>query len=188
MSPSRPAREAWVARRAARRAAFRSALREWGRPVGSLVGLLLAYYAYPVQLGATPLALLSLFATGAGLALLGYMMIREVDAIRRGSSMMSASSLAILLMLVVIGFSLAFFILASEAQDQMIGAETRTDALYFTLSTMTTVGFGDVHASGQAARVMVIALMVFNVVVVAALLRAVTARRASELSPPPDSP
>ena len=34
------------------------------------------------------------------------------------------------------------------------------DALYFTMSTIATVGFGDVHATGQAARV-VVTLQIF---------------------------
>ena len=37
---------------------------------------------------------------------------------------------------------------------------TRVDALYFTMSTIATVGFGDVHATGQVARV-VVTLQIF---------------------------
>ena len=32
---------------------------------------------------------------------------------------------------------------------QFAGLHTRVDALYFTMSTIATVGFGDVHATGQ---------------------------------------
>jgi voltage-gated potassium channel len=46
---------------------------------------------------------------------------------------------------------------------------------------MTTVGYGDVHAEGQVARALVCAVIVFNVVVVASLVRAHTARRSSDL-------
>jgi hypothetical protein len=44
--------------------------------------------------------------------------------------------------------------------EQVSGLNTRTDALYFTLVTMATVGFGDIHAEGQFARAMVICLIV----------------------------
>ena len=37
---------------------------------------------------------------------------------------------------------------------------------------MATVGYGDVHAEGQMARALVCVLIVFNVVVVASLVRA----------------
>ena len=39
---------------------------------------------------------------------------------------------------------------------------------------MTTVGYGDVHAEGQLARALVCVLIVFNVVVVASLIRLYT--------------
>ena len=163
-------------------------LREWGRPLLSLVGLVVAYYVYPADFGNAPLAVLELIVAAGGLALLGVMMLREVDHLRRGESVRSLPAIAMLVMLVVVGFSMSFFILAENAPDQMAGVETRTDALYFTLSTMTTVGFGDVHATGQFARVMVISLITFNVVVVATLLRGLTARGAQRPLEPPGSP
>ena len=79
-----------------------------------------------------------------------------------------------LLILLVMAASLTFFLLNQGSPEQVTGLQTRTDALYFTLSTMTTVGFGDVHAEGQLARALVCALIVFNVVVVASLVRAYT--------------
>ena len=39
---------------------------------------------------------------------------------------------------------------------------------------MATVGYGDVHAEGQVARALVCVLIIFNVVVVASLVRAYT--------------
>ena len=81
-----------------------------------------------------------------------------------------------LVILLVMAASLTFFLLNQIRPEQVSGLETRTDALYFTLSTMTTVGYGDVHAEGQLARAMVCVLIVFNVVVVAALVRAYTRR------------
>ena len=42
---------------------------------------------------------------------------------------------------------------------------------------MTTVGYGDIHAEGQLARALVCVLLVFNVVVVASLIRLYTTGR-----------
>lgn len=64
-------------------------------------------------------------------------------------------------------FALADFTVATLHDGQFVGLETRTDALYFTLATLLTVGFGDVHAAGQLARVLVSIQMVFNVLVLA---------------------
>jgi voltage-gated potassium channel len=47
---------------------------------------------------------------------------------------------------------------------QFSDLHTKTDALYFTISTIATVGFGDVHASGQLARAAVTVQIVFNLV------------------------
>ncbi|WP_217997078.1 potassium channel family protein [Kineosphaera limosa] len=80
------------------------------------------------------------------------------------------SSLVILFLAVVIVGSLLFFTLQTHRPQEFVGLETRTDALYFTLTAMTTVGFGDIHAQGQVARAVVSVLLVFDVVFIAALL------------------
>jgi hypothetical protein len=58
----------------------------------------------------------------------------------------------------------------------MDGLQTRTDSLYFTMVTMATIGFGDIHAQGQIARVLVMVLIVFNFVFVGALVSILTGR------------
>ena len=67
-------------------------------------------------------------------------------------------------MAVIVVFSLAYYVLEEQDPSQIDGLHTRIDALYFTVSTLATVGFGDVHAAGQGARVMVLLQMFFNVV------------------------
>jgi voltage-gated potassium channel len=47
---------------------------------------------------------------------------------------------------------------------QFVGLHTKTDALYFTVATISTVGYGDVHAAGQLARTAVTVQIVFNLV------------------------
>ena len=61
---------------------------------------------------------------------------------------------------------------------EFVSLETKTDALYFALTTLATVGFGDVHAEGQIARTLVIIQMVFNVVVLTRAAQALLASRA----------
>jgi hypothetical protein len=154
----------------------------WARPVWCALGLLVAYYAFPVGWGdSLPWLVVSLLSTAGGLALLGVTMVKEVGSLRRGDDHLSTQTLSMLLVLLVMSFSLAFFLLDIISPGQIADLSTRTDALYFTLSTMATVGYGDVHAQGQVARAMVCGLIAFNVVVVAALLRVHTARRAGEV-------
>lgn len=154
---------------------MRRVVTAWARPGWSAVGLLLAYYAVPVSWGGAKAAVvISLGLTAAGLLLLATMMVLEVRNVRRGGKGRSDRVVAMMLMLLIVSFSMAFYLLELTAPDEMDGLATRTDALYFTLSTMATVGFGDVHASGQVARALVCVLIAFSAVVVAALVRAHT--------------
>ncbi|MEU5875303.1 potassium channel family protein [Glycomyces sp. NPDC047369] len=68
----------------------------------------------------------------------------------------------------VLVFALADYGLAVHRPDEFAGLATRVDALYFALSTLLTVGFGDVHAQGQIARTLLTVQMAFNVTVIAA--------------------
>jgi len=150
----------------------------WSRPIWSLVGLLVAYYAFPVEWteGSPAIVLLSIVGTVGGVVLVGTMMARELGSVRRGEPGRGLRGLSMLLILLVMAASLTFFLLNEARPEQITGLQTRTDALYFTLTTMTTVGFGDVHAEGQVARALVCVLITFNVVVVASLVRAYTMR------------
>ena len=72
---------------------------------------------------------------------------------------------------------------------------TRTDALYFTLTIFSTVGFGDIHATSQTARAVVMAQLVLNLILYGLGLRMLTqavqtgvARRLLEQSTIADGP
>lgn len=154
--------------------------RAWSRPFWVFGGLLLAYYTFPLRWTDSVVAVgTNLLVTVGALALVGTVMVRELDSVRRGLPGRSMRVLAMLLILLVMAASLTFFLLDQARPDELVGLDTRTDALYFTLSTMTTVGYGDVHAEGQIARALVCAMIVFNVVVVASLVRAQTRPPAS---------
>lgn len=85
-----------------------------------------------------------------------------------------------LLMTVVVAFAFGFYTISVHMPGQFEGIETRIDALYFTLTTMTTVGYGDIHATGQVARVLVSLALVFDVVFLG-LVGGEISRHASEL-------
>jgi voltage-gated potassium channel len=153
----------------------------WSRPGLILAGLLAAYYAFPTEwAGASAVGVgVSLAITIAGLALVATVMVSELGAVRRGDPGRGVRVLAMMLVLLVMAASLTFFLLNQSRPEEFDGMDTKTDALYFTLTTMSTVGFGDVHAEGQVARALVCLLIVFNVVVVASLARIYTTHRES---------
>lgn len=46
--------------------------------------------------------------------------------------------------------------------DQFVGLQTRLDALYFTGVTIATVGYGDIHPTGQVARAVVLLQLLYT--------------------------
>jgi len=82
-------------------------------------------------------------------------------------------ALVLLLVLTVLYFAWADDSVA-RLPGQFVDLHTKTDALYFTISTVATVGFGDVHAAGQLARAAVTVQIVFNLVFLGAGVAMIT--------------
>jgi voltage-gated potassium channel len=78
-----------------------------------------------------------------------------------------AQMLALMLSAVVCAFASVYYAFATHYDDQMTGLATKLDAMYFTLTMSTTIGFGDIHPIGQAARGVASFHMVSNLAVVA---------------------
>lgn len=78
--------------------------------------------------------------------------------------------LRVLLVSIVAGlllFALIDYAIAVHLPGEFSGMDTRIDAFYFALSTLLTVGFGDITAEGQLARMVLCAQMVFNTTAIA---------------------
>jgi hypothetical protein len=164
------------------------------RDLLALMGVLVAYYAAPVGGLSDSAAAIALSVVGllAGLAALVWVILREVRTLVRTSlddPAVQVDGLVLLVFVVVPLFALGYFALESADPEQFADLVTKTDALYFTLSTLATVGFGDVHATGQLGRVLVIVQMTFDLVFVAAVVSVLSThirRRAAVISGRPD--
>lgn len=147
------------------------------RSLGSLVLLLAIYYAVPERVFSSAVAAaLSMVILVGGGALLAWQIAGQVrrQLTEGDSEAVQLQSVLLLAYLGVIVFALGYFFLARSVDDQFADLRTKTDALYFTVSTLGTVGFGDVHATGQAARAIVTAQIVFNLVFLGSLARFLT--------------
>lgn len=99
----------------------------------------------------------------------------------------AVEALVQLLSMLVVGFAAVLYALNHEG-TQVTGLETRLDSIYFTMTTLSTVGFGDIHASAQAGRAVVTTQIVFNLLFVGVAVRVFTTaarRRAAEQTAPP---
>ena len=156
-----------------------SAPRRVGRGGLALVGVLVAYYALPV--GDVPSSRDILFAAVgllAGLAALVWVAVRQVRVLGRFETGDPSVRLDVLMLVVVVVvplFALGYYAIEQGDASQFADLETKTDSLYFTLSTLGTVGFGDVHATGQLGRALVTVQIAFDLVFVAALVSVLSA-------------
>jgi voltage-gated potassium channel len=142
----------------------------WLRLAASLGGLLVAYYAVPLTtLASIGRTTMGVSITVVAVAALGWAITGEVRRQIAGMASTRTPGLFMLLGLVVFVFAMGYYLLEQTTPGQFAELETRTDALYFTLSTLATVGFGDVHPVGQIARALASIQIVFDVVFVAAL-------------------
>lgn len=149
--------------------------KRWARLAAVLVVVLVLYFTVPVSFEVRSSDVVQVVVSLVALALLAVLVLVEVrhqllEDDRR------IDGLVIALMVAVLGFALGFYVLAERNPDQIIDLETRIDALYFTMATLLTIGYGDVHAAGQAARTLVLIQMVFNVVILATAASTITTR------------
>jgi voltage-gated potassium channel len=148
--------------------------RRVGRLAVAVVGVVFIYYALPV--GDLPSRWAAVFTVGGlllGLAFLVYVAVRQVRVMAAagpGDPRVRLDVLALVVIVVVPLFALTSYAVQQADDTQFADLETKTDALYFTLATLTTVGYGDVHATGQWARALVSVQIVVNVVFVAAVV------------------
>jgi voltage-gated potassium channel len=59
----------------------------------------------------------------------------------------------------------------SNADNFNVDTLTRTDSMYFTVTVFATVGFGDISAASQAARVAVMAQMILDLLVLCLVVK-----------------
>lgn len=144
------------------------------RALLGLVAVLVLYYAAPVgDLPSGSDLAISVLGMLGGVVLLSWLIVRQFHRLVGGGSGEGAArldSLVFLLYVIVPLFALGYVAVDDADPDQFVGLATKTDALYFTLSTLGTVGFGDIYADGQLARVLVTVQMAFDLVFVAALV------------------
>lgn len=136
---------------------------------------------------------------GATLAVAGAVLVAigvwEIRAISRSDhpGLRAIEALAVTVPLYILLFAAAYYAMGShEPASFNVDGLTRMDTLYFTVTVFSSVGFGDIFAASQGARLLVTLQMVANLLVLGVGIRvfigAVRWTRYSRAQNPPPYP
>jgi voltage-gated potassium channel len=133
------------------------------RALATAVVLVALYYLLPLDhVKDVPVTL------AVGLVILLAVTAWQLRAIVRAKypALRAVVALAVTVPLFVLLFASVYFVMA-QASPANFGAHqlTRTDALYFTVTVFSTVGFGDITPVSQGARLVVTAQMILDLLV-----------------------
>jgi voltage-gated potassium channel len=151
----------------------RSEARELLASLVILVVLVALYYVLPLKGSDWRYGVLIGLAVVIGMAPLVVIEVRRILASAHPVPA-TVRALVVLFAVAVLGFAITYYSLEAHSPGEMVGLETKTDALYFTVTVLSTVGFGDIHAQGQVARAVTTGQMVFNLVLLAVAVRVIT--------------
>ena len=135
------------------------------RAVGIATILIALYYIAPLDL-LTRIPLVA--AMILGLLILAAMTAYQVWAILRAAhpAVRAIEALATTVPLFLLLFAASYFLMSHGSPNNFnVPTLTRTDTLYFTVTVFATVGFGDISPASQAARLVVMAQMILNLIV-----------------------
>ena len=74
---------------------------------------------------------------------------------------------------VVLLFASSYVVMATMSASNFGGRLTHTDGLYFAVTVLSTVGFGDITAKTEAARLVVTGQMIADLVILAVAVKIV---------------
>ncbi|MGW4596574.1 ion channel [Streptomyces sp. NPDC004457] len=141
-----------------------------GRSAGVAAGLVTAYYLLPLDWHGEDVTALAL---AGGLLATGLFFGWELWLIKRSPwpRLKAAEAVAATVALYLVLFASGYYLLERAAPGSFNEPLSRTDALYFTLTTFTTVGFGDIVALSQTGRVLVMCQMTCTLLIVGLAVR-----------------
>ncbi len=142
------------------------------RAAASTAVLVTLYYLLPLDKSSTAVAVTFL---AIGLVLLIGVITWQVRTIIRSPypAMRAIEALATSVPLFLLLFAATYFVMARVTAGSFTQQLTRTDALYFTVTVFSTVGFGDITAKSEVARLVVTAQMVADLVTIGLGIRVI---------------
>jgi len=151
---------------------FRRIVRSFLRATGSTVALVVIYYLLPLDRSSTWAAVTMLVI---GLVLFIGLVAFQVRSIVRSRfpALRAIEALATSIPLFLLLFASVYVVMATISASNFSEPLTHTDALYFTVTVFSTVGFGDITAKSEAARLVVTSQMIADLLIIGIGLRVI---------------
>jgi voltage-gated potassium channel len=165
--------------RPARRRVVRSLL----RAAGATAVLVVICYLLPLHRASTPAAVTMLAIGLAALITLVVFQVRSIVA-SPFPVLRAIEALATSVPLFLLLFASTYVVMASISASNFSEPLTRTDALYFTVTVFSTVGFGDITAKTEAARLVVTGQMIADLVILGIGIKVIVGAVRQRRQPP----
>jgi len=142
------------------------------RICATTAGLLLLYVLVPIPGTSGAQALVGMIA---GLVVFLVLVSWQIRTIVRADHpvLRAVEAIAVALPVLIAVFSFTYLSLSRADAASFSEQLERVDALYFTVTTISTVGFGDITARSDAARILVTVQMLVDIALLAGLARLV---------------
>lgn len=142
------------------------------RPVLTVATLIAVYYLLPLD---RQLDVWTIVGLVVGVTLVAVLVVVEARAILRSTrpALQGIQALALVVPLFLLVFANVYYVLDYNVPQSFDVPLNRTDSLYFVVTVFATVGFGDIVPVTQAARLLVTAQMIANLLVVGVALRVI---------------
>jgi hypothetical protein len=142
------------------------------RAVLSCVVVLVAYALIPFDRGSTAQIGLVVLVTVLLLLVENAIVLRLI-ARSEFPTLRAIEALTVSLILLLVAFAGTYLILSNSDAAAFGESLNHTGALYFTLTTLTTIGYGDIVPVSDAARITVMVQMVVDVLIIGVFVKLV---------------
>ena len=134
------------------------------RVAGSVAALVALYYLLPLDHSSTPAAGTILLTGLAGFIALVTFHVRLISR-SPFPGLRAIEALAVSVSLFLLLFAGTYVVLAALSAANFGGHLSHTDGLYFTVTVFSTVGFGDITAKTETARLVVTGQMIADLII-----------------------
>ena len=142
------------------------------RPLLTVTALVALYYLLPFDRWDGPIDVIVLAGGLLSVVGIGVLQVRAILRARY-PAVQAVESLAVAVPLFLLLFAAGYSLMSSASPGAFSEPLDRTDAIYFTVTVFSTVGFGDIAPVSESARVVVTLQMVGDLLVLGVLLHAI---------------